>query len=123
MGVQDSEFHSETKDQGGRRMGGLQEKNLEGDKNEVEEDEAADDGRRCHLFNSTLRDALLADTLLLEALLNPVPRGNLGYPNVFLHNLGNWHVDDLLGSPSLNSVLEHDLRHIHHISNICGQGT
>ena len=114
---------------------------------------------------STLRDVLRADILLLEALLDPVLRGNLGYLNVFLHHLGNWQsmagfcwdtprwaplptapasaardfdvllnktllkhvlreilgdwaVDDLLGTSSLDSVMRHHLRYfsqlLHH---------
>ena len=31
--------------------------------------------------------------------------------HVFLHQLGNWHVGDLLGSPSLDSILRHHLQH------------
>ena len=53
-------------------------------------------GHLCHLpswhidnkFNSTHRDALPADSLLLEAQLNPVLRRKLGYLSAFLHHLG-----------------------------------
>ena len=45
MGIQGPESDCQTKDEGTRRMGGIQEKNFEGDEGKAEEDESTDDGR------------------------------------------------------------------------------
>ena len=45
MGIQGPETDFQTKDEGRRRMDGIQEKNFEGDEGKVEEDEIADDCR------------------------------------------------------------------------------
>ena len=53
------------------------------------------------------------DVLLNKTLLNPVLEKDLEIGH--LHFLRSWHVDDLLGSPSLDSVLNNDLWHIHQL--------
>ena len=45
IGIQGPETDCQTKDEG-RRLGGIQEKNFEGDDGNVEEDEIANDGRK-----------------------------------------------------------------------------
>ena len=45
MGNQDSEDDLESKDEGGRRMGGVQEEDFKGDEGQVEDDEITDGGR------------------------------------------------------------------------------
>ena len=63
------------------------------------------------LISCFLPQVLVSRWKWFSMFMNPVERRNFGYLNVFLHHHGNWHVDNLVGSPSLDSVLRHHLRH------------